>query len=190
MPKKAIFKKKQIHNKAYEMFEKYGLEEITARSLAKALNASPAPIYSYYESMDVLKEELIDRAKERFLEYLDNEETEFKFLNVGLGICYFAREEKQLFRNIFLKDISYRDLIREFRDLVKKQMEKDERFLEMSEEEKVELFLDSWIYVHGFATLIATGYFENPTNEFIKTRLIEAPATLLYKRLEIRTIKK
>ncbi|MGL4403190.1 MAG: TetR/AcrR family transcriptional regulator [Fusobacteriaceae bacterium] len=190
MPKKAIFKKKQIHNKAYEMFEKYGLEEITARSLAKALNASPAPIYSYYESMDVLKEELIDRAKKRFLEYLNNEETEFEFLNIGLGICYFAREEKQLFKNIFLKDISYRDLIREFRDLVKQQMGRDERFSAISEEDKVDLFLDSWIYVHGFATLISTGYFENPTNEFIKTRLVEAPAALLYKKLEKRNNKK
>ncbi|MGL4945124.1 MAG: TetR/AcrR family transcriptional regulator, partial [Fusobacteriaceae bacterium] len=90
----------------------------------------------------------------------------------------------------FLKDISYRDLIREFRDLVKEQMGRDERFAGVTEEEKVDLFLDSWIYVHGFATLIATGYFENPTNEFIKTRLIEAPASLLYKRLEKRSNKK
>lgn len=184
MPKKAIFKKKQIHNKAYEMFEKYGLDEITARSLAKALNASPAPIYSYYDSMEVLKDELIERAKKRFIEYLHNEETELEFLNIGLGICYFAREEKQLFRSIFLKDISYRDLIREFRDIVKAEMSRDERFKNLSNERKVELLLDSWIYVHGFATLIATGYFENPTNEFIKERLMAAPATLLYRKLE------
>ncbi|MGL5057988.1 MAG: TetR/AcrR family transcriptional regulator, partial [Fusobacteriaceae bacterium] len=76
MPKKAIFKKKQIHNKAYEIFEKYGLEEITARNLAKALNASPAPIYSCYTSMDELKEELINRAKELFLEYIKEPQTD------------------------------------------------------------------------------------------------------------------
>ncbi|MGL5124415.1 MAG: TetR/AcrR family transcriptional regulator [Fusobacteriaceae bacterium] len=183
MPKKAIFKKKQIHNKAYEIFEKYGLEEITARNLAKALNASPAPIYSCYTSMDELKEELINRAKELFLEYIKEPQTDMVFLNIGMGICRFAREEKQLFRSIFLKNISYRDLIREFRDLVRFEISKDERFKDMSEEERQELFLDSWIYTHGISTLIATGYFEEPTDEYIKDRLLKAPAAIIYKKL-------
>ena len=46
MPKKAIFKREQISEKAFELFKKYGLDYITARNLAKALNCSPAPIYS------------------------------------------------------------------------------------------------------------------------------------------------
>lgn len=183
MPKKATFKKKQIHNKAYELFEKYGLEEITARNLAKALNASPAPIYSCYESMDELKEELINRAKELFLEYIKEPHTDMAFLNIGMGICKFAREEKQLFRSIFLKGISYRDLIREFRDLVREEISLDERFKEMSSEQRENLLLDSWIYTHGLSTLIATGYFETPTDEYIKNRLLEAPAVVIYKRL-------
>ncbi len=184
MPKKAIFKKKQIHNKAYELFEKWGLEEITARNLAKALNASPAPIYSCYKSMDELKDELVERAKKTFLEYLTNTETDFVFLNIGLGICRFAREEKQLFKSIFFKGISYRDLIREFRDLVIMEIEKDLRFTNIDKEKRSIMFLDSWIYVHGLSTLIATGYFDDITEEEIKERILEAPGVLLYKRLE------
>ncbi|MGL4867471.1 MAG: TetR/AcrR family transcriptional regulator, partial [Cetobacterium sp.] len=84
MPKKAIFKREQIHAKAFEMFEKYGLDEITARNLAKALNCSPAPIYSCYSSMDELKMELIERAKKIFLEYVVRPETNMVFLNSGI----------------------------------------------------------------------------------------------------------
>ena len=48
MPKKAIFTKEQIFKKAFEVFKQNGLEAITARNLAKSLNSSPAPIYSFY----------------------------------------------------------------------------------------------------------------------------------------------
>lgn len=184
MPKKAIFKKEQIHNKAFELFKINGLDYITARNLAKALNCSPAPIYSCYSSMDELKEELIDRAKNIFMEYVTKKETDMVFLNSGIGLCAFARDENQLFKSIFLIDNSYDSLVKQFRDLMKTEMEKDDRFNNIPLKEKYELFLDCWFVGHGFATLIATGYFENPTNEFIKNKLLNSAALLLYKKLD------
>ncbi|MGL6115535.1 TetR/AcrR family transcriptional regulator [Cetobacterium sp. SF1] len=184
MPKKAIFTKDHIHKKAFELFEKHGLEAITARNLAKALNSSPAPIYSCYASMDELKKELIDEAKDLFMEYVVKPETESIFLNSGIGLCTFAREEKQLFTSIFLREKAYKSLLIEFRDLMKEEMSKDERFKGLPCDFKDELFLECWFYGHGFATLIATGYFENPTNEFIKEKLMSGAATMLYKRIK------
>lgn len=184
MPKKAIFKREQIHEKAFEMFEKQGLDDITARNLAKALNCSPAPIYSCYSSMDELKTELIERAKKIFLEYVIRPETDMVFLNSGIGLCAFAREEKQLFKSIFLRDNSYGNLLKKFRDLMKVEMEKDERFENLPTEFKHDLFLDCWLFGHGLATLIATDYFENPTNDFIKDKLLNSAAVMLYKKLD------
>ncbi|MGL5088703.1 MAG: TetR/AcrR family transcriptional regulator [Cetobacterium sp.] len=184
MPKKAIFKKEQIHNKAFEMFEKYGLDEITARNLAKALNCSPAPIYSCYSSMDELKTELIEEAKKIFLQYVMEPETDMVFLNSGIGLCRFAKDEKQLFKSIFLRDNSYANLLKKFRDVMRIEMEKDERFNNLPIEFKYDLFLDCWLIGHGLATLIATDYFENPTNEFIKEKLLNTGAVLLYKKLD------
>lgn len=184
MPKKAIFKKEQIHEKAFELFKKYGLDWITARNLAKELNCSPAPIYSYYSSMDVLKDELIERAKNIFMDYVKKPITNMVYLNSGIGLCAFARDEKQLFKSIFLRDNSYEKLLKKFRDLMRDEMEKDERFNGIPLKTKYDLFLDCWFTAHGFATLIATGYFENPTNEFIKDKLLNSAALMLYKRLE------
>ena len=149
MAKKIVFTKEQIHNKAYELFKINGLNKITARELAKALQCSSAPIYASYLSMDELKDELIERAKDSFIFYIKNNETEMALLNIGLGICKFAREEKQLFTTIFLRDVSYKDLISEFHDIVKTEIYKDERFIEVDDELKETLLLDCWIYAHG-----------------------------------------
>ena len=183
MPKKAIFSKKQIFETAFKMFEDNGLEIITARNLAKELSCSPVPIYAHYHSIKELKKELINAAKLKFIEYLKRPVTDKIYLNIGIGICTFARENKNLFSSIFLREQYFSDLIREFRDLIKDEMDKDSRFDNLTNEFKDNLFFDCWMYAHGFATLIATGFF-TPTDEYIQERLIEGAATMLYKRLE------
>lgn len=184
MPKRPVFKKNQIHEKAFEIFKTSGLDEITARNLAKALDCSPAPIYTCYLSMDELKEELIEDAKEIFMEYIKKPYTDMIFLNIGIGFCAFARDEKELFKSIFLKDNSYEDLLRKFRDFTKEEMEKDPRFDNIPEDLKIDLFLDCWLFAHGFATLISTELFKNPSNEEIQNRLLNSAAIMLYKRLD------
>lgn len=187
MPKKAVFSKEQIFNTAFALFESKGLETITARNLGKALSSSPAPIYAHYSSITELKNELIFVAKERFLEYLKKPVTDKIYLNIGIGICTFAKENKQLFVSIFLREQSFSDLIREFRDIIKTEMDKDSRFDKLSSEFKDMLFFDCWTYAHGLSTLIATGFFpaeKEPDEEYIKERLMQGAATMLYKRLE------
>ena len=187
MPKKAVFSKEQIFNTAFALFESKGLETITARNLGKALSSSPAPIYAHYSSITELKNELIFVAKERFLEYLKKPVTDKIYLNIGIGICTFAKENKQLFVSIFLREQSFSDLIREFRDIIKMEMDKDSRFDKLSSEFKDMLFFDCWTYAHGLSTLIATGFFpseKEPDEEYIKERLMQGAATMLYKRLE------
>lgn len=186
MPKKPIFTKEQVYKKAFEVFKSEGIDGISARNLAKSLGASPAPIYGFYSSIDDLKHELLEEAKNLFLDYVKRESTDYIFLNIGMGICIFAREEKELFHAIFLRESlgKRNEVIREFRDIIKDEMSKDERFNDLDKNFKTNLYLDCWMYAHGFATLIATNYFENITDEVIKERLMEAAATIVYKRLE------
>ena len=183
MPKKPIFTREQIIEKAFGMLERGSLENITARSLAKELNCSPAPIYGLFISMDELKKELINRAKNLFLTYVSNEKEEVPFLNIGLGICKFAREEKQLFKSIFLRNSSYSTLISEFHKIIFEEMKKDERFDTLPDDVKETLTIDCWTYAHGLSTLIATGYFKVPSDNFIRRRLISGPASIIYYHL-------
>ena len=78
--------------------------------------------------MEILKEELIGKAKNLFMEYLTKKRTGIKFLDIGMGIAIFAREEKKLFLRIFLKENIEDSLLEGFLNLIRSEIAKDERF--------------------------------------------------------------
>ena len=159
MPKKVLFSKELILDKSFELFKEEGIESISARNVAKILDASPAPIYKSIGSMKNLKKELIKRAKDLFIEYLIKRRTGIKFLDIGMGISIFAREEKQL-------------------------LKKDERLIKIDKEKQEELLVSCWVFAHGLSTLIATGFFKDPNDSFIEKSLRDAPAKLFYEYIK------
>lgn len=173
MPKKVVFSREDVVRKGFEILKEHGINNITARNIAKKLKSSPAPIYSYFSSMDELKEELIEVAKEQFLSYIRKPYTDLVFLNVGMGIVIFAREERELFSSIFLKNNSYRDIISEFKKTVYMEIEDDPRFIDISKEDKDWLLEKCWIYAHGLATLVSTEFIKDTSNDYIKDSLLD-----------------
>ena len=131
-----------------------------------------------------LKKELIKKAKDLFIEYLTKKRTGIKFLDIGMGISIFAREEKQLFLQVFSKDNIEGSLIDEFLKLIREEIKKDERLIRIDKEKQEELLVSCWVFAHGLSTLIATGFFKNPTDEFIEKVLRNAPARLFYEYIE------
>ena len=156
MPKKVLFSKELILDKSFELFKEEGIEAISARNVAKILDASPAPIYKSIGSMKNLKKELIKRAKDLFIEYLIKRRTGIKFLDIGMGISIFAREE----------------------------IKKDERLIKIDKEKQEELLVSCWVFAHGLSTLIATGFFKDPNDSFIEKSLRDAPAKLFYEYIK------
>lgn len=177
MPKKAIYSREIILNYAYKILVERGLQDISARNLAREMNSSTIPIYTFFSSMDEVKDELLKLAKNKFMEYIREDYTDLVLLNVGMGVVLFAREEKELFRSIFLRATPYRDLIEEiledFKTLIKEQFAMDPRFQNLSSERADWLLNKGWIYAQGLATLTCTGYIDNPTDEYIKKNLLE-----------------
>lgn len=184
MGKKLIFSKEMIVNSAFELFKENGIDSITARGVAKYLNSSPVPIYSSIGSMDELKKILIHKAKELFIDYIQRDYTGLKFCDIAMGAVVFAREESQLYINVFLKEKSTPNILEEFIKLTLVEAQKDKRLKHLNEEELKKLFLDCWIYVHGLAALVATNYIDNPTNEYIENKIMNNPGKIFYGALE------
>ena len=92
------------------------------------------------ESMEVLKDELVKKAREQFLNYIIKNYTEKPFLNAGMGFVIFAREESELFRAVFLMGNSDKEIILEFKDVIFSEVEKDERFKKVEEEKKDDIY--------------------------------------------------
>ncbi len=181
MPKKVVFTREDVVGKGFEILKESGLNAITARNIAKKLKSSPAPIYSYFSSMDQLKEELIEIAKNQFLTYIRKPYTDIVFLNVGMGIVIFAREEKELFSSIFLKNNSYKDIISEFKKSIYEEIEDDYRFEGVEREKKDWLLEKCWIYAHGLATLVSTNFIKDTSDEYIKANLLDM--SILFKHV-------
>ena len=74
----------------------------------------------------------------------------------GMAYIRFAKEEKELFRLLFMRDRSHESI--EDKEENKPLIELIQQNLGISE---AYLFhLEMWIYVHGMATMLATSYLE------------------------------
>ena len=183
MPKKVLFSKEIILDTAFKLFKEEGYDAISARNVAKALDSSPAPIYKSIGSMEVLKAELVTRTKKLFIEYLLKERTGIKLFDIGMGICVFAREEKQLFLQIFSRHNVKSPLIDEFLNVIREELRTDERIISIDKEKQEELLHNCWVFAHGLSTLIAIDFFKDSSDEFIERSLKNGPARLLYEYL-------
>ena len=170
---KVKFTRENIVNATYDLMKQEGMKSISARKIAKKLKGSTAPIYAHFSNLEILKEEVIEIAKSNFPKYVNKEYTEREMLNIAMGIAVFAREERELFKSIFLMDDDFKDL---FDVVVKDVVEKskdDERFEGFNDEKIEKIILQIWYYVHGYSTLICTGFLRNQTNEKIQQKILE-----------------
>ena len=96
----------------------------------------------------------------------------------GMAYIRFAKEEKELFKLLFMRDRSRENLggnkeeIRSLIELIKQN-------LNISEEEAYLFHLEIWIYVHGIATMAAT--YLNWDIEFINKTLTDVYTGLKYR---------
>jgi len=183
MPKKVLFSKEVILDTAFKLFKEEGYDAISARNVAKALDSSPAPIYKSIGSMEVLKAELVARTKKLFVEYLLKERTGIKLFDIGMGVCVFAREEKQLFLQIFSRHTVKSPLIDEFLNVIREELKTDERIISIDKDKQEELLHTCWVFAHGLSTLIAIDFFKDSSDEFIERSLKNGPARLFYEYL-------
>lgn len=107
MPAKKKITREAIIATAVDILRKEGLEGVNTRKIAKKLGCSTQPIYSEFENMEQLKQVLKKEAEQCYVQavahYMANSEYSV-YMAFGLGFTKFAREEKQLFRHLFMCD--------------------------------------------------------------------------------------
>ncbi len=183
MSKSVTITKKMILGAAFDIAREKGLDGISNRELAKKLNCSIRPIYYQFENVEELYKELYNEIEKYFYKFLmDNMNDEMpKYKQVGINYIKFAKEEKELFKILFMSEI---DLGLD--DFINKDMED---FKELSKlikistnlnDEDIESFhIKMWIFSHGLATLVASSTI-NLSDEQLKQLLsLEFQALML-----------
>ena len=178
-PRKIVFTKDEVIKAAFLIIPEKGLQSVTARNVAKMLKSSVAPVYSHFESMEKLRGKAIRKGVERLFEYTRKKHTDRVFLNMGIGIALFARDERQLFKAIFLEGDEFRDIINRFLATLANEMKNDSRFTKMPDQHRNELLHKMWIFSFGLATLINTGVIKNSSKEFIVKMLLDVGSDVI-----------
>ena len=160
MPPKVKITKDDIINAAVDIVRNGGVQAINARAIASVLNCSTQPVFSNFATMDELRFAVIEKADNICADYIRREIENGQFPAYkasGMAYIRFAKEEKELFKLLYMRDRS-REIISAESD-VDRKMETIVHSATGLDGEEAQLFhLEMWAYVHGIATMFATGF--------------------------------
>ncbi len=159
MPPKVKFQKEEIIRAAFEVAKRKGIEAVTAREVAAELKVSPRPIFTYYETMEQLRSDVYDLAKQNYREYVERGlSSPIPFLGVGQQYICFAKEEPEIYKLLFLTKPNgavggAMEVLKLSQELVRESIM---RIYNMDAHSADSYFRDLWLMSFSFATLIVT----------------------------------
>ena len=161
MPPKVKITKDEIISAALELLRREGEATVNARSIAAALGCSTQPVFSNFASMEELQSAVINAAYAYYRSYLTEEMQGGKYhpyKAYGMAYIRFAREEKELFRALFMCDRKGQPLIPspDFSESVSMIMQANG----ISREQAELWHMEMWSCVHGIGTMLATSFLD------------------------------
>lgn len=171
MPPRNKHTKDEIIEAALSLAREGGKEAITARAVAARLGSSPKVIFGCLENMEELISEVYQKSYRLYSEHISKADNNGKYpVYKAMGMQYisFAKEEPQLFKMLFMCDRKKSDQakISEEMDSISDLVSRN---LGISKEDALIFHLEMWVYVHGIAAMIATGYLDWETDMISRT---------------------
>lgn len=158
MPPKQRITREMILERSFVMFSQEGMEAVNARSVAKALNCSTQPIFSYFSGMDDLKNALEQKAKESFDAVLASlSEDGDPIVRICEAYIRFAAQEPRLFTHLFMRPVEVVVHPLSGKDLKRELVKKECAYSGLDEAVASRLYTEVAIFAHGFAALFASG---------------------------------
>ncbi len=185
MPPKVRVTKENIIKTAVELVREKGSDAVNARAIASALNCSTQPVFSNFATMDELQEATVAAAYDIYLDFLKNEAESGKYPKYkafGMAYIRFAKQEKELFKFLFMRDRRGKDLSPspDFTASVKMIMNAN-----AVTKEKAELMhLEMWSCVHGIGVMLATSFLT------LDSELVGEMLTDIYQGIRARHLSK
>jgi AcrR family transcriptional regulator len=167
MTQKASFTRDMVIKAAFDLTRELGWETATARNIARKLGSSTMPIYSTVKSIEEIEKEVVEKALELMVEYQKKPYTPDPMVNIAVGYVVFARDEHNLFRFLFLLerpaaaggvgvDARKDFFMRSFGAVPGV----GESMRGIPVESMDSLILKSWIFTHGLAVMVNSGFLD------------------------------
>ncbi len=165
MAPKTKFNKENIIEAAFEIAKDKGLSAITARSVAKSLNSSVAPIYVNFETIENLIEAVIQRVFTLSNELMAKQKGLNIFDNIGNASLEFAKNYPVFFRELMMKPNKYMESYEIVEKTILKAMAEDESMHNWTVDERQRLLFKMRALQTGLSTMVANGHIPSWLNE-------------------------
>lgn len=159
MARRKEISKQRIFNAAYRLALKNGIDSLTARNIAKAVNCSTQPIYLEFENMDDLRmqvlKQMVHKLETTTLQqiYVDR-----PLIDFDLSYIDFATDAPALFKSIFIDGKFGNDFVSHIMvSLGTEKLSKEINLDQFSEEHVKDMVISNWISVNGLATMAING---------------------------------
>jgi AcrR family transcriptional regulator len=179
-PKETTFGADTVLNAAVDLIREKGWEALTARAVADRLNASVAPVYSTYGSMESLERAILEEARKRLHENTLVAYTPGAFLNIGVGIVVFAREEGHLFTALFHTRHHHADIVEGVFASILERMKADAMLRQLPDRSLERLLHYLGMYTLGLASAIVYGRKVDPSTENIIALMSNAGNMMIF----------
>ena len=187
MPPKPKFTKEEIVAAALELVSKKGIEALTARELGVRLGSSARPIFTVFNSMEEVQEEVRAAALKRFESYAEKAMHYTPvFKQVGMQMILFAMEEPKLYQLVYMSEnagaTDFEGIVDRLGDVAQLCVDVIQRDYSLSEKDATALFEHVWIYTFGIGALCATGMCRFSQDEIIQMLGQDFMAMLFYAK--------
>jgi len=171
---------------SFNFVREKGYEKISARRIANYINASTAPIYSNFKSMEelemVLEDKAVDTLKDVLMEEMNKKTT--NFLDLPLKYIEFALDERNLFNQISKSKKSMETMKENLEETVYvkmiENMKKSDIVKNMKDSELHEIIFKTWLQSHGIASFMDRDKSKKENLKYAKSLLEDSIYSSVY----------
>lgn len=163
MPPKAKFTRSELIQAALDLVRSKGADALTARALGQRLGSSARPIFTVFQSMDEVWQEVTQAARELYAGYIQEGLSQDKmpaFKGVGMAYIRFALTEPKLFHLLFMTEQvpkpGLANVLPAIDGSYPQILSSVQEHYSLDQAKAKWLYRHLWIYTHGIAVLCAT----------------------------------
>jgi AcrR family transcriptional regulator len=176
------FTRDAVLDAALEVVREGGLRSVSARSVAKALDASTAPVSSAFASMQLLVEAVVEHILARLVQAVQEAEGPDPLRAAAFAFARFTADEPAFYEALFLlPHVHPPDWVRVRRSFAE-GLERSERFGGLSTKQRDALAWRASVVTHGICIEIWSGRWARTDDRSLR-RLVDQlvePVTVAY----------
>lgn len=161
MPPKPKFTKDEIVAAALGVVSKNGIDALTAQALGNALGSSARPIFTIFNSMKEVQDEVRIAAMKKFESFTPEHLQQMPlFKHIGMKMVLFGVQEPKLYQLLFMQEnddaLTFDDIYGKLGATADLCIEAICHDYSLSTKDAKVLFENVWIYTFGIGALCAT----------------------------------